>query len=267
MVLRGKRCRRCCSRVFRGTRFEKHRDQAHVAETAVNPDAGYGISNFWGPRRETSKELAERSLACILGLQAIDPVFSEWFIGKEGRGFPLSLNLRTLEAEISGEAREDGLALDVKTQQCGSGSRNFNFDIRGGSSVFFNCAVLHTDFGREPDPRVINYSLFLAALLKIAEAFEVERAYAYSVATFKFRAPSTSIHPAFPISWISYVAPRLTHLVIPPPTAIVEYRPNGGLLLAATREVFDVRNEHHMSVARDIAAGAKALDGRPWEPE
>lgn len=233
----------------------------------MNSNAGFGISGFWGQRRESSRALAERSLKALRGLAAIDPVFSDWFIGKNGSGHPLSIDLESLEVAMTRGSWEDGFTLDIKTQQRGSGPTNFNLDINGGLSYFQNSVVLGTDYGRKPDTTITRYKIFRGAILTIAETFQVERAFAYPVRIFDLRSPSPNSHPPFPISWISYVTPRLTHLVTPPTTAIVEHRPDGGLLMSATDDVFDVGNERHMSVARDIATGAKALDGRPWEPE
>ena len=129
----------------------------------------------------------------------------------------------------------------------------------------FIFAELYTDYGREPGPAIINYKLLKAAVLNIAETFEVERAFAYQVDIFDLRTPSPNIHAAFPISWMSYVAPRLAHLVTHrrlPLSSIGRTTACNG----RTDDVFDVW-KHLMSVAHDIAAGAKALDGQLWEPE
>ncbi len=66
---------------------------------------------------------------------------------------------------------------------------------------------------------------------------------------------ATHLTPA----WLSYVAPRFVHLVAPPPTAIVETRPDGDLLMASTTDMLDVGNPKHVQAAFDIAASAKAL--------
>ena len=47
---------------------------------------------------------------------------------------------------------------------------------------------------------------------------------------------------------------------------MVERRPNGGLLMAATDATFDVDNPAHMAVARDIERAGAPLSGTPpWE--
>jgi hypothetical protein len=52
--------------------------------------------------------------------------------------------------------------------------------------------------------------------------------------------------------WMVYVCPHLAKLVTPPSGVLVERRPNGGLFLAATDEVFDADNPRHIAAARLI---------------
>jgi hypothetical protein len=54
---------------------------------------------------------------------------------------------------------------------------------------------------------------------------------------------------------------------MPPKTAIVEYRPNGGLLMAATDETFITANPRHLAVAHDIEAAIAPLNALPWPPD
>ena len=117
------------------------------------------------------------------------------------------------------------------------------------------------------DPAILTFEIHRAATLALAESFDAERAYAFPSALADHWKPQHGADPAFPLAWISYVAPRATHLVTQPPTAIVERRPDGGLLMAATDETFDVGNPAHLAVARDIEAAVASLHCRPWLPE
>lgn len=54
----------------------------------------------------------------------------------------------------------------------------------------------------------------------------------------------------------SRLAPRVT----PPASAIVEHRPNGGLFLAATDEIFETANPKHLAVSRAIEAALRPLN-------
>jgi Immunity protein 52 len=66
-------------------------------------------------------------------------------------------------------------------------------------------------------------------------------------------------------SWILYLCPWLAALVIPPASAIVERLPNGGPLMSAATQPFDVENAAHMAVARAMAAANAPLNTLPWE--
>ncbi|MFZ3328524.1 MAG: Imm52 family immunity protein [Methylocella sp.] len=60
--------------------------------------------------------------------------------------------------------------------------------------------------------------------------------------------------------------PWLASLVTPPPApVIVERLANGGLLMSATTETFDVENPAHMAAAHEIAAAIAPLNALPWE--
>jgi hypothetical protein len=72
---------------------------------------------------------------------------------------------------------------------------------------------------------------------------------------------------ALAFGWLNYVSPRFARLVTPPKTAIVDYRPNGGLLMAATDETFITANPKHLAVARDIEAALAPLNALPWPPD
>ena len=96
--------------------------------------------------------------------------------------------------------------------------------------------------------------------------FEVENAQAYpgSLREFRPRPPSKNLY--FPISWLSYVGSRQACLITPPMAGLVERRPDGGLLMAATDELFDVNNPAHMTAARAIESAVAPLSlTPPWE--
>jgi Immunity protein 52 len=61
------------------------------------------------------------------------------------------------------------------------------------------------------------------------------------------------------------VIPWLASLItVPAAPVIVEHLPNGGLLMSATRETFDVENPAHMAAARQIGAAIASLNDLPW---
>jgi len=65
-------------------------------------------------------------------------------------------------------------------------------------------------------------------------------------------------------AWIQYLCPWLAEKITPPSTVLVEHLPNGGLLMSATTETFDVDNPKHLAAARDMAAAMAPLNALPW---
>ena len=230
------------------------------------PEVSFNLSALWGPRRETPAALAQRWLATVHQLRRLDPALAEWYYGVNGRGVPAPLEPAAVEAVIAAGKTDTGYRLNAKSDIAGRGPRVFEFRMKG-SDIDYNVVVFGTELFSDPDPALLRYDLFKPALLAIAEAFAVQRAYVYSDALMKLWPPPGS-PSGFPIAWISYVGPRAAPLVTPPPTALVERRPDGGLLMAATVETFDVGNPAHMAAARDIERAVAPLNGTPpWELE
>ena len=84
-----------------------------------------------------------------------------------------------------------------------------------------------------PDPAIIAYPAFKAALLALVESFDATYCSAYPLQIMDVWDPKRPLR----IAWMSYVAPRFAPLITPPPTAIAERTPQGGLLLSATEDL------------------------------
>jgi Immunity protein 52 len=233
---------------------------------------GYKIHAYWERRVETPDALAARFVRMIDGLADIDPVLSLWTcassrpkkfeivsdhyseevakcIVKDDWGEPLPIYGYRFSAVTREQARE----------------RLFSARVHAGSTYpkpFPNDAVLSTSSGYVPDPSVITYNIFKPALLAMTEAWDPARCAAY---------PHALIAPVpggiyFYEAWIQYLCPWLASLVTPPPApVIVEHLPNGGLLMSATTQTFDVENPAHMAAAREIAAAIVPFNALPWE--
>ena len=198
--------------------------------------------------------------------QALDPALTGWYRGVDGRGMPVPLEAEAVEAAIAAGDQETGYNLNTKTDISGRGPRVFEFNMKGGDA-WFNVVTFGTEDLSEADPALIRYDLFRSALLTVVETFEAQHANVFTNALQRLwaRAPNQS---TFPVAWIAYVGPRLAPLVTPPPTALVERRADGGVLMAATTEPFDVGNPTHMAAARDIErAGLPLSRTPPWDLE
>lgn len=226
-------------------------------------DITYAISARWAPRPETPAALSTRWLATACRLAAAGPFLRHWY--KE-ENVEVALELSSLEREIASSRTDNGYSFAVRSHPSGHGPFMLELSMRAGSTSN-NVVCLNTDHFAEADTSTHTYRVFRSALLAIAEEFDAERAFAFPSSLTRLWERSRIIHPPFPIAWISYVAPRVAHLVTPPSTALTEHRPDGGLLMAATDETFDIGNPAHMSVARDIERSVAPLHLRPWEPE
>lgn len=134
------------------------------------------------------------------------------------------------------------------------GPRNFESHMYAGGSIRWpaNMIGIDTDYGVVPDPDVVTYKVFKGALLALAETFEATIGSAYPASLIDLWPNDRRGQLTLKLAWISYVAPRFAHLITPPSSAIVERRPDGGLLMAATDETFLATNPRHMGVAREI---------------
>jgi hypothetical protein len=233
----------------------------------------YIINAFWGPRRETPEELAITFDRLIDRLARIDPVFGNWIWWRRQPKPIAFASIRSRLAEkiaLAVTRGDDGEPEPVYGYGFGTinslltTARSIGLRIRGGSwakgSFYSNTAHIETGWRVEPDPAIVTYPIFRAALLALAECCDVTFVSAYP----------WDLHDLWPnglkfrFGWIHYVSPRFAPLVTPPHTAIVEYRPNGGLFMAATDETFITANPKHLAVARDIEAAIAPLNALPW---
>jgi hypothetical protein len=56
-------------------------------------------------------------------------------------------------------------------------------------------------------------------------------------------------------------------MVTPPISAIVEHTSQGGIVMAATKDRFDVTNPDHLSAAREIETAIAPVNALPWPPD
>ena len=136
---------------------------------------------------------------------------------------------------------------------------------KGGSVIkrsFTNSVTLATDSatGSRPEADIVSHRVIRSALLAIVDAWNPVRARASSRPLIQlYRGDSL-----FPPVWIQYLCPWLAEKITPPSTVLSEHLPNGGLLMSATKETFEVDNPAHLKAAQDMAAAMVPLDLLPW---
>jgi hypothetical protein len=240
-------------------------------EIKTTDSKDYYIRASWEARAETPDELAGRFLRMIDALKEIDPVFSLWTCGRKRLVDFEKVRDRYAEEVAAGFARNDwGEPTPVYGYSFGAVTRDTPrerfFAVRcnaGGTacSPFPNAVTLTTSSNKATlDPNVVGNRVFRPALLAIVDAWEPVRAGAYSQQLIQLNESASR----FPAAWIQYLCPWLAQKITPPPTVLSERLPNGGLLMSATTETFDVDNPAHLKAAQDMAAAMAPLNELPW---
>jgi hypothetical protein len=232
----------------------------------------YSIHCSWEQRAETPDELAARFLRMIDSLKEIDPVFGLWTCGKKRPEKLEEVHGRYAEEIAAGITRDDwrepipadGYRFGAHTRDTPK-DRSFYVTCKGGSVIkrsFTNSVTLATDSatGSRPDADIVSHRVFRSALLAIVDAWNPVRARASSRPLIQLYKGDS----LFPPVWIQYLCPWLAEKITPPSTVLVEHLPNGGLLMSATTEAFDVDNPAHLKAAQDMAAAMAPLDLLPW---
>ena len=230
-----------------------------ITETPIN---GYFITAEWGPREETPDDLAKRFFRMIDAFEQIDPVFAFWSSGRKELKSCRARFAEIIEKKIE---RDDwGAVIPTAGYWFGAltegqpPSRDFAVRCHAGSSIKSppgNDVILEQSTMVQPAPELHSYRIFRAALLAIVDAWEptsVEANCLWLVQRKKYDLP-------FRPAWMRYLCSDLARQANPPASAMVEHLPNGGILLSATDQTFDVDNPQHVAVAEEIAAALAPL--------
>jgi hypothetical protein len=236
----------------------------------------YSIYASWGPRAEPPESIAASYLACTDRLKQIHPAYDNWIFDFNGKPKKFdALRGKLAEAVAVNVARAEdgdptpiyGYWATVTNTMNKSHSRSISLHVKAGSWVnneyFCNSAEIKTGNRVVPDPAIIAYPAFKAALLALVESFDVTYCSAYPQQITNFWDPSNHLR----IAWMSYVSPRFAPLITPPPIAIAERTAQGGLLMSATAETFRVDNPAHLAAARDILKALAPFEALPWPPD
>jgi len=236
----------------------------------------YSIYASWGPRAEPPETIAPRYLACIDRLKQVHPAYDNWIFNLKGKPKKFEALRGTLAAAIAanvvrGDAGDPtpiyGYWARVTNTMNKVHPRSLALRVNAGAWVnrksFCNSAEIKTGRRIVPDPTIIAYPAFKAALLAIVESFDATYCSAYPLQIMNLWPQETNVCPA----WMSYVAPRFASLITPPPSAVAEHTAQGGLLMSATQETFRVDNPAHLAVAQDILKALAPFEALPWPPD
>jgi Immunity protein 52 len=211
--------------------------------------------------------LGPKFLATLDALTRINPeLFVGWQVGDLPRmkGIPLAA-ARPRIAEIigrnvgrddSGRAEPDYGYSAVALTSSDSETRQMSFEATSyGTISYGNLELRAGDIMVSPDPAIVTYPVFRAALLAINEIWRLPWGCAQAFRVHYDKGPLFPGADLFPYSrfhipWIAYLGPSLLPGLVPPPDIKGERTPDGGLLMSATEERLDPTNPEHLRRAR-----------------
>ena len=264
---------------------------------------GYGLNSYWGPRAETPQEIAGRCRTLLDRLAAISPIFTNWtyvvrknpppqqrYEGPQalaeyynhryqaGVLDPLTRDELAILVEAGVARADDDDPTPISGYRFSAYTRSLNDPlaisgrVHAGDSVPENFYVNSVNIETRPlcdeNRAVFNLPLLQSAVLTIVDAWDVTWAAVYPAELMAlWKKPYETPRPTFKMAWITYLSPRFAPMVTPPHAAIVEHTPQGGIVMTATKERFDIANPGHVGAAREIEAALAPVNALPWPPD
>jgi hypothetical protein len=228
---------------------------------------GYVVHPNWSARRETPDELAARFLRLIDGLRALDPAFSVVECGPYGtRRFE---DVRDIFATVVDEGvmrLDDGTILRSwgygfgAVTRAPSHAKHFAVRVHAGAGrtgwAVPNDVVFMAYPGTPPDPACVSYAFMRDVMRVMVDVWEPDFCDVYPDALLPL-IETAHLSP----NWMVYLHPNLAGRIDRPvDLPVVEPTPDGGLVLAAVMETFDVENPAHMAAARRLGDAVAPLN-------
>src|SRR3974390_1862339 len=242
----------------------------------------FSIASSWGARQETPAQFGARVLEALDTFSAISPIFRPWWLfntslavgnawkrPKAQHYFSLDYARHHMTEIVQmGVHRDEG---EFPLPVCGYTIVAMNSQLRSPATVNFHAhgadscsdqyrrsASFKTEFRQVPAPELVAYPVFKAVLLALVSIFDVAYARAYSS---EFSAQWRRPEPRFlDLSWMTYLSAPLARQIAIPPDIVTERLENGGLLMIAAQQTFDVNNPEHMQGARSILQAMAPLN-------
>jgi hypothetical protein len=239
--------------------------QSKMSREIIMTDVNnYFITASWGPRAETPDDLALRFFRMIDALKPINPVFRQWIYERKNdlqshRDDFAKYIAKKIERDDFGVINPNsGYWFGVRSPDGLAPNRRFSVQCHAGKSIgddFANHVILDEDAMVQPAEELHSYRIFRSALLALVEAWSP----ATVEANCGWLVQRKVYNPHFRPAWMRYLCPTLAREATPPASAIVEHLANGGLLLCATEQTFDVDNPRHVAAAEEIAVALANL--------
>lgn len=236
----------------------------------------YDLWVYWGRRGDDARTCAHRLATMLTGLQTIHLTFERWF----HKGYSLAQSFRpfcTIPPDLDALAAifEKGRFMtDVRPRRpipelgysVGAwNGRNeedgVSFHLMVGSTsdhkVFANTINISLEAGS------LSVDNFDNVLRAVVLAWDADWA---TLSDWNYEnpikdPPEGAPRPPFNSGWMTYLSARFADKVTPPPGVIVEAVQGGGVILLATKEMFDIANPAHTAVADAIQTALTPIQG------
>jgi hypothetical protein len=235
-------------------------------------DYHYDIRSEWPGRPEAPVDIGRKFLQTLDAFGRIDPVFSDWGTGDIDKN-PEGASIEALRPNFTdfvedNVARDgwdrptpdDGYDLWAANQFCDfprASPRTMNFLIRAGSKWANDNSLTAGSSSFPPDPAIVTYPIFKAALLTMISIWPPSWANARYYVGGLNPPPTPPGEPPFPNSgfqmpWLSYLCAERSAGIVPPSGMMTERTPDGGLLMIAAKTRFDPTNRDHVKRSRAL---------------
>lgn len=226
----------------------------------------YYVGAYWGPRRESVDQCAQRAHTLLHHLEPLDESFARWFPPTRSHRHapqPISRDVGALQALFSqgrtqndeGAVIEDlGFHISLDNGMWpGSRQREFAWlRFKAGSYADHvpNTCLLSPPSAGEPRERLVQASLFANILRAMVLAWEPERCIATSHAHRELVSERGTVGTF--VGWIMYFPDKLGPLPPLPHPVQVEHVKDRGSLLILTPERFTASNPEHVALAARV---------------
>ena len=245
----------------------------------------YSVLAYWGPRRETPAACAPKFLRTFDALAKIDPRLGQWFGRDPENGKPRLVS--SLDVEDAARLIAQGQNLSeigrkpmlefgyrfVVTNELPWGPRYLSIDGKLGgyttAAILANYVCLSTQPLHPENEGIINFPVFRSVLLALASIWNASWCRADATDLLLQLIPGVDAArrtPRINGGWMTFLATPFAAKITPPRSAKCEHV-NGGLLMVATEQTFQVDNPAHVAVAREIDAALAPINALPWPPD
>jgi hypothetical protein len=241
----------------------------------------YSFIAHWGARAEDVRSCGARLAVMLSELAKVHPVFARW--NEKGRNpaewnRPFCIMPPQVDELAAQFARHQQQRVLDRDRGYFLSAWNGQLDDRGvfflvfagdgnrwGSRPFSNSVSLDLHRRSAENADLTDVTAMRAMLLAVVAGWEPDCAEVMDWKQLSNLPPGKHL-PHFRSGWMSYLAAPYARKIVPPPQAIAETLPGGGLLMLATREPFDLLNPDHAAAAAAIQLALEPIQSMVEQP-